>query len=133
MFGPLNRRPDGTYVFATPIEKGHAPMIALSDIGWWARYVFDHRSETSGKDLKISSDWVSWDYLRETFEKVTGKKAVVVHQTIDEWMDNFNSVTDRVGRLENPFYGKLANDFTDPALCTRSPPYRSDRGCTYLA
>ena len=43
-------------------------MIALSDLGWWARYVFEHRSETSGRELFVASDWVSWDYLVDTFQ-----------------------------------------------------------------
>jgi len=89
MFGSLNIRPDGTHVFATPIQKGHIPMIALSDLGWWARYTFDNRAATSTKDLEVASDWVDWDYLVRTFTKVTGKKAVVVNQTLDEWFTNF--------------------------------------------
>jgi hypothetical protein len=71
-------------------------MIALSDLGWWARYTFDHRAETSARDLEVASDWVGWDYLRETFESVTGKKAVVVHQTVDEWMGNWSGIVDQV-------------------------------------
>jgi hypothetical protein len=89
MFGPINVRPDGTHVFATPIESGHVPMIALTDLGWWARYTFDHRSETTARDLEVASDWVNWEYLRETFEQVTGKKAAVVYQSLDEWMGNW--------------------------------------------
>ena len=91
MFGPLNRRADGTYVFATPVGKGHVPMIALKDIGHFARYTFDHRAEVSGKELNVTSDLVGWDYLVETFQKVTGKKAVVLHQTNDEWFSNFKN------------------------------------------
>lgn len=90
MFGPLNRRPDGTVVFASPIGKGHVPMIALTDIGYFARYTFDHRAETSGQELLVTSDIVGWDYLVETFQKVTGEKAVVVHQSLEEWFKNFD-------------------------------------------
>ncbi|KZT18621.1 NAD-P-binding protein [Neolentinus lepideus HHB14362 ss-1] len=89
MFGPLNIRPDGTHVFATPIQKGHVPMISLPDLGWWARYTFDNRAATSTKDLEVASDWVDWEYLSRTFTKVTRKKAVVVNQTLDEWFANF--------------------------------------------
>jgi hypothetical protein len=96
MFGPLGQRPDGTVVFATPIGKGHVPMIALKDLGWWARYTFDHRAESSTKDFEIASDWVGWDYLRETFETVTGNKAIVVYQTVDEWFGNFVGILDEV-------------------------------------
>ncbi|KAG2014092.1 hypothetical protein CC2G_010938 [Coprinopsis cinerea AmutBmut pab1-1] len=83
--GPLNIREDGTYVFASPIQDGHIPMIALSDLGWWARYVFEHRSETSGRELFVASDWVSWDYLVDTFQKVTGKRAIHRRLSLDQW------------------------------------------------
>ncbi|KAI0707154.1 NAD(P)-binding protein [Earliella scabrosa] len=96
MFGPLRRRADGTAVFATPVGDGHVPMIALSDLGFFARYTFDHPNETSGAELKIASDIVGWDYLARTFEKVTGQRAVVVRQTLNEWFDNFEGVDDPV-------------------------------------
>jgi hypothetical protein len=92
MFGPLNKRADGTFVFASPIGQGHVPMIALSDLGFFARYTFDNRTSTSGQELSIASDLVGWEYLRSTFEAVTGEKAVVVHQSLDEWFENFDGV-----------------------------------------
>ncbi|KAI0072961.1 NAD(P)-binding protein [Panus rudis PR-1116 ss-1] len=95
-FGPFNVGPDGTHVFATPVGNGHVPMIALSDLGYFARYTFDHRIETSGKDLEVCSDMVGWDYLVSTFQKVTGKKAVVLHQSFDEWFANFENPDDPV-------------------------------------
>ncbi|TCD72007.1 hypothetical protein EIP91_000139 [Steccherinum ochraceum] len=105
MFGPLNRRKDGTYVFVTPIGQGHVPMIALSDLGFFARYTFDHRLETSGRELEVASDVVGWDYLVKTFMKVSGNKAVVVHQSLDEWFANFAGVdkpvaNERFGEVE---------------------------------
>ena len=89
MFGPVRRREDGTFVFATPVGNGHVPMIALKDLGFFARYTFDHRKETSAQDLQIASQQVGWDDLVETFRRVTGQKAVVLHQSLDEWFDNF--------------------------------------------
>lgn len=65
-------------------------MIALSDLGFWARYTFDHREETSSKDLEVASDIVGWDHLVETFKKVTGQPAVYVRQTLDEYWDRFD-------------------------------------------
>ncbi|CAL1716918.1 unnamed protein product [Somion occarium] len=92
MFGPLNKRKDGTVIFATPVGNGHVPMIALSDLGFFARYIFDHRVETSGQDLEVTSDVVGWDHLVSTYQKVTGQKAVAVYQPLDEWFDNFDHV-----------------------------------------
>ncbi|CCL99318.1 uncharacterized protein FIBRA_01334 [Fibroporia radiculosa] len=101
MYGPIKRRDDGTIVFATPIAKGHVPMIALSDFGFFARYTFDNRELTSRMNLDIASDWVGWDYLVETFTKVTGQKAEVVYQSLDEWFSNFDGV-DRPLSNEGP-------------------------------
>jgi NmrA-like family len=92
LVGPLNKRQDGTFVFAAPIRDGHMVVVALSDIGWWARYTFDHRKETSGEHLKVASDMVSWDYLVSTFTKVTGQPAIFKRQELDEWWLNFYSV-----------------------------------------
>lgn len=85
MFGPLNKRKDGTFVFASPIGSGHVPMIALPDLGYFARYTFDHRAETSGKDLEVASEMVQWDELVKTFKKVTGNKAEYKPVALDEW------------------------------------------------
>ena len=76
MFGPFRKREDGTYVFASPIGDGHVPMIALSDLGYFSRYAFDHRTETSGKDLEIASDLVNWNYLVSIFQKDSQKSTL---------------------------------------------------------
>lgn len=101
MFGPLRVRDDGTYVFASPIGDGRMPMISLHDIGYFARYSFDHREEVSGKDLRVASQLVGWDGpdgLVETFKRVTGKNAVYKRQTIEEWMNNFYGTDMLVGK-----------------------------------
>lgn len=92
MFGPLKKRPDGTYVFATPIGQGNIPMIALSDLGFFARYTFDNRTSMSGQELSVASDLVTWEYLVATFQAVTGQKAVVQHLSLDDWFSNFEGV-----------------------------------------
>lgn len=96
MFGPLKVRENGTYVFATPVGNGHVPMIALSDLGFFARYTFDNRAAASAQELKVASDMVDWKYLSGTFEKVTGHKAEVIHQSLDVWMQNFVGVDNPV-------------------------------------
>ncbi|KAJ7612563.1 NAD(P)-binding protein [Roridomyces roridus] len=84
MFTPMNVRADGTVVFASVFEDGRLPLIALKDLGWWARWTFDHRVEASGKEMNVTSECVSWDYLAATFTKVTGKPAIHRRLTIDE-------------------------------------------------
>lgn len=69
-------------------------MISVKDIGFWARYSFDHREEVSAKDLEVASEMVSWDRLVSAFTAVTGKKAVVLYQSTDDWMKNFIGVDD---------------------------------------
>ncbi|KAF7340476.1 NmrA domain-containing protein [Mycena venus] len=90
LFRPMNIRKDGTVVFAAPIEDGRVPMVALEDLGWWARWTFDHRSETSGRNLGVTSEFVDWNYLVEIFTKVTGKPAVFKRLTLDEWWSLFD-------------------------------------------
>lgn len=92
MFGPLHQRADGTFVFASPIGNGRVPMIALSDVGYFARYSFDHRAEVSTKDLEVASQMVSWPELVETFQRVTGEKAVFKPLSLDQWFDLFEGV-----------------------------------------
>ncbi|KAF8585889.1 NAD(P)-binding protein [Ramaria rubella] len=98
MFGPLNKRSDGTLVFASPVGDGHVPMVSLKDLGFFARYIFDHPHETSAQDLEIVSECVGWDHLVSTFVKVTGQKAVFVRQTLPEWFDNFNGIDKPLAR-----------------------------------
>ncbi|KAF4574918.1 hypothetical protein EYR36_006270 [Pleurotus pulmonarius] len=100
--GPFHRRPDGTFVFASIIQDGHVPFIALADLGWWARYTFDHRAETSGKDLEVASDMVGWDYLVKTFTEVTGHPAVHDRQSQDEWWLNWNRVDKPIANERGP-------------------------------
>ncbi|KIY46084.1 nmrA-family protein [Fistulina hepatica ATCC 64428] len=111
MFGPIRVRPDGTVVFASSIDDGHVPMVALDDIGFFARWTFDHRAETSAQDLHIASDIVGWDYLVETYTRVTGRPAVFVRQTIDEWWANF--------RPEGPSLSLARSDDGVPGVTTR--------------
>ena len=64
-------------------------MIALEDLGFFARYIFDHRAEMSGRELEVASDYVGWERLVETFRKVTGKKAEWVPLSVERWMALF--------------------------------------------
>ncbi|KAE9404537.1 NAD(P)-binding protein [Gymnopus androsaceus JB14] len=90
LLGPLPERdPNGAVVFALPVEDGHIPAISLEDIGWWTRYTFDHRSETSGQELKIATENMTIDQLVETFTRVTGIPAVRKRISIDEYFDTY--------------------------------------------
>ncbi|KAI0059552.1 NAD-P-binding protein [Artomyces pyxidatus] len=86
--GPTSKLADGTFVFAHAMGDGHAPFVALPDIGFFARYTFDNRESTSAQTLDIASDMVNWDQLVETFIRVTGQKAVYKRLTIEEWVQH---------------------------------------------
>ncbi|KAH9926551.1 NAD(P)-binding protein [Epithele typhae] len=86
MFGPLGQRPDGTAVFAAPIGDGHVPMVALDDLGFFARYAFDHRADVAGRDLEVASARVGWAELAATYARVTGRRAEYLPLSLDEWL-----------------------------------------------
>ncbi|KAJ3887936.1 hypothetical protein GG344DRAFT_80252 [Lentinula edodes] len=89
LLGPLAERENGAVVFALPVGDGHVPCISLEDIGWWVRYTFDHRSETSGQELKIATEMMTMDQLVETFTKVTGIPAIRKRMSIEEYLDRY--------------------------------------------
>ena len=66
-------------------------MIALSDLGFWARYSFDNRESVSGKDLEIASHMATGDDIVEAFKKVTGKKAIRVDIEVEKFFTIFNN------------------------------------------
>ncbi|KAF9064661.1 hypothetical protein BDP27DRAFT_1469180 [Rhodocollybia butyracea] len=86
LLGPLAKRENGHVVWAIPTGDGHIPAISLRDIGWWVRYTFDNRSETSGRELKIATEMMTVDQLVETFTRVTGVPAVHKRISIDEYL-----------------------------------------------
>ena len=64
-------------------------MIALEDLGFFARYIFDNRDAMSARELEIASDYVDWPYLVDTFTKVTGNKAEYKALTVEQWISLF--------------------------------------------
>jgi hypothetical protein len=87
--GPFNVRADGTRVFASQMEDGTMSMMTLKDVGFWTRWIFDHRAETSGQDLNVASDMLDWDTLVATFTRVTGFPAVHLRLAPEEWWSYF--------------------------------------------
>ncbi|TFY83220.1 hypothetical protein EWM64_g786 [Hericium alpestre] len=77
---------DGTFVFASPLTKGHMPLIALKDVGFWARWTFDNREASSRKRLDVASQMVTWSDIVAAFTKVTGKTAIFQPVSLDEWL-----------------------------------------------
>ncbi|KZT39123.1 nmrA-family protein [Sistotremastrum suecicum HHB10207 ss-3] len=107
MFGPVARdEKDGSFIFASPIGSGFVPMIALKDLGYFSRFMFDHREGYSGKDLEVASELVYWPKLVETFTRVTDQPARFVDVPLELWFD-------LVRDADRPVASKYAN--TDAA------------------
>ncbi|KAI0304252.1 NAD-P-binding protein [Multifurca ochricompacta] len=111
ILGPV-QRDDGTFVFNSPIGDGHIPLIALEDLGFFARYTFDHRAELSGKNLEIASDWVGWEYLVESFTKATGHKAEYNRETLDVWLSHTDNADKPVAAEGGAGSTSWAENFT---------------------
>lgn len=95
----MNIREDGTRVWASPIgDKGTIPLIALDDIGWYARHIFDNAPSTTGMDFKLCSQMVTFPEIVETFERVTGLKGEYKALSFDEyfalWQGDFPLASD---------------------------------------
>ncbi|KDR74238.1 hypothetical protein GALMADRAFT_227329 [Galerina marginata CBS 339.88] len=78
-----------TYVFQGPYGRVPWPLILLEDLGRYARWQFDNPTLSSGQNLRISTEDISWADLAKTFTKVTGKKAVYREQTVEEYFDAY--------------------------------------------
>lgn len=111
MLGPVQRG-DGTFVFDAPLGDGHIPLIALEDLGFFARYTFDHRAETCKKNLEITTEMVGWDHLVATFKKVTRQGAVYNRETVDGWFSKMQNVDKPVAAEGEPGSTSWKENFT---------------------
>lgn len=91
IFGPFSKRADGTLVFTSPIgDKGTIPLIALDDLGWWVRYIFDNSATTTGRNLEIASQVATFPDIVEAFRRVTGLSAVYRPLSMDDYFALWN-------------------------------------------
>jgi len=88
MWAPRLDKESGTYVFEIPLADGAIPMIALDDLGEYARWVFEHPSLASHLDeLAIATQHVHGEDIARAFENFTGKKSFYRPVPLDAWMD----------------------------------------------
>lgn len=71
-------------------DKGTIPLIALDDLGWWVRYIFDNPTSTTGKNLEIASHPATYPEIVETFKRVTGLPAEYKSLSMDEYFGLWN-------------------------------------------
>lgn len=69
---------------------GSIPLIALDDIGWWARYIFDNAPSTMGKNFEIASEPSNFPHIVETFRRVTGLPAEYEALSMDDYFSLWN-------------------------------------------
>jgi len=125
LLGPVQRE-DGTFVFNAPIGDGHIPLIALADLGFFARYTFDHRAETSARNLEIATEMVGWDHLVATFAKVTGKKAEYNRESLDVWFSMMSNAEKPVAAEGEPGSTSWKENFTGWWNAFRDDLHRRD-------
>lgn len=78
----------GTYVFTAPLGKsGHIPLICLEDIGNYVLWAFDHPALSTGLELEVATEHVSWEYLAKTFTEFTGRPALFNDVSLEEFAD----------------------------------------------
>ncbi|KUJ12300.1 NAD(P)-binding protein [Mollisia scopiformis] len=85
MFVPT-KQPDGSFIWANPARDGKIPLIALSDIGIYALWLFDHISESAGMNLEIATESISFPTIAKTFTAVTGLPASHKYLPLDEYL-----------------------------------------------
>lgn len=78
-------------MFVAPIgDKGTIPLIALDDLGWWVRHIFDNVSSTAGKNIEIASQPSTFPEIVDTFKRVTGLPAEYKAVSMDEYFSLWN-------------------------------------------
>jgi len=88
MWGPFKAREDGTALFVSALgPQGRIPFMSLDDIAWWARYIFDNPTKTTGKDLEVASEVISYPELVERFTRATGIPAELKEISFDEYFE----------------------------------------------
>ncbi|KAF8310289.1 NAD(P)-binding protein [Clavulina sp. PMI_390] len=92
---PFDVLEDGTRVWASPFgeeraETGQWALIALDDLGWWSRYIFDNHETTAGQHIKVAGQFVSYPEMVRTFKKVTGLPAVYKSMSMDDFFLMWN-------------------------------------------
>src|SRR5882757_3133035 len=50
--------------------------MALDDVGVFVKWIFDHPEKSTGINLEMATDQVSFSDITSTFSRVTGRKGV---------------------------------------------------------
>ena len=75
-------------------DDGKIPLMALEDVGHFVQWIFDHPEASSGINLEMASDQVSFSDIVATFERVTGRKARHHKMALDEYLLKYEPYPD---------------------------------------
>lgn len=104
------KQDDGSYLFKLSIgESGSMPLVSLDDLGWFARYMFEHPEQFRGDLLSVGIEHASGHKIAESFAAVTGRPAHFVPRTRKETEDMLPEI--KLGTAHSPGY-------EDPTLVT---------------
>lgn len=76
---------NGVATWTAPMGNGKFAPVALDDVGYYVKWLFEHRERADGLDLKVSIDNLGFGELVEAFERVTGKPARFVDVSLEEF------------------------------------------------
>ncbi|KAF7554097.1 hypothetical protein G7Z17_g3166 [Cylindrodendrum hubeiense] len=100
----------GEYVFRAFLgDKGSMALVSLVELGWFARYMFEHPEEFVGDLLSVGIQHVTGQMMADAFVTVTGQKARYEPLTKQELESSFTTV--KMGTGHSPGYD-------DPTLVT---------------
>jgi hypothetical protein len=60
--------------------------MALDDVGVFVKWIFDHPERSTGINLEMATDQVSWSDITAAYEKVTGKKGIHRRVSFEEYL-----------------------------------------------
>jgi len=110
MLMPEEEHEDGTLVWINPSEDGKIPLVALEDVGVFVKWIFDHPERSTGINLEMATDQVSWSDITAAYTKVTGKKGIHKRISFDEYLPKKEPYPNAPANW--------ANENTDPSLVT---------------
>lgn len=105
---------DGVVTWRVPLghDGGGVVHVALDDCEHYVRWMFDNPDKSTGMDLEVAIEHVSYHDLAKAFEKVTGHPARYVDTNLEEYWKTGN-----VARAANTG-GGYNSDPKDPAFMT---------------
>ena len=105
-------------VFAVPLGAGKCPLIYLQDYALYVRWMFDTPSRSNGLYLSVATEDISWADLASAFTSVTGKKAIYIDVSLDQYFsfpifpNPEAKVTNEGGNLDDPTLLTIRENFS---------------------